>query len=665
MTQEDKNDATAHTVRLLAGGATTNDDEPEARIRIATRLANIDGKKINDTLIPYKMVIVPVQLNEKELEINESVMAQITGFSMAAALDDMPNFNTKFYLDGRTKVVFPHHQSPTYPVVKSLAEWDMVRSTKVDMLIKLLAWHLQSDEHDTFNIDEESAKGDQCWSRMLVNQIIGRAWRLGQQKEVIVYNMVALGTVDVLMLHHGEGKGNMLKQFLTANKVGLAGHEPIHDDDDDEVEFIDPPAPTPGPSKSHKKAMKGGKKRVTRNIAQTGDEDGDILDLDNMVLTDADGHEDEGDNGETGKGKGKAKAKGKGKASAKPKPKPKPKVKGKGKGKATVEDDESEGDVVVVECDDQNKAHKWFIELTPLANRPAAGQTAETTSGPLMETAVGDTASSTMDTAGLTGEGDGSQKEGGSSSAAASSGGPPGEPDEQSATATPPAPSVSDAQSLVVASNASHTDGPRGELPSLAASGQAAPHTEHPAGANPPSGTATNTLDIGPSSIQKGKSAETSIPDNNDMDVDLGTMETATDKAAVDKMLADLTQSESNISNHPSSDCPSTPTPDAQVVQTSQPTQDLGTAAKRRRTPSSSTATPSAPPYAPSPPHKHVHVRSSNLSSPIGSPDQTTTGGAAMRNRSAVPHDAPGPRGHGRSSRGVSSRAGRGRGGRR
>ncbi|KAG2361110.1 P-loop containing nucleoside triphosphate hydrolase protein [Suillus spraguei] len=101
MTQEDKNDAAAHTVRLLAGGATTNDDEPEARIRIRDAMTKwinnikcgyrgrvirqtvdsqtFDGKKINDTLMPYKMVIVPVQLNEKELEINESVMAQIMG----------------------------------------------------------------------------------------------------------------------------------------------------------------------------------------------------------------------------------------------------------------------------------------------------------------------------------------------------------------------------------------------------------------------------------------------------------------------------------------------------------------------------------------------------------------------------------------------------------
>ncbi|KAG2357496.1 P-loop containing nucleoside triphosphate hydrolase protein, partial [Suillus spraguei] len=237
-----------------------------------------------------------------------------------------------FYLDGRTKVAFPHHQSPTYPVMKSLAEWDTLRSTKVDTLIMLLAWHLESDEHVTFDIDEETTKGagpppsnqladplpatpnakyiamldlmmmgtrkilvyiefpmmaplllsllklhninaliihgshgadeqnetvlqfhsdpnvrvlifssvgavrlnltaatvvvlfDQCWSRMLVNQIIGRAWCLGQQKEVVVYNMVSLGTVDVLMLHHGEGKGNMLNQFLSANKGTYAFH---------------------------------------------------------------------------------------------------------------------------------------------------------------------------------------------------------------------------------------------------------------------------------------------------------------------------------------------------------------------------------------------------------------------------------------------------------
>jgi hypothetical protein len=33
------------------------------------------GRKINDMLIPYKITMVPIQLNDMELEINQSVMA--------------------------------------------------------------------------------------------------------------------------------------------------------------------------------------------------------------------------------------------------------------------------------------------------------------------------------------------------------------------------------------------------------------------------------------------------------------------------------------------------------------------------------------------------------------------------------------------------------------
>ncbi|KAG2124352.1 hypothetical protein DEU56DRAFT_759712 [Suillus clintonianus] len=49
--------------------------------------------KINNTLIPYEMVIIFVQLDDTELNINMSIMAQITGLSMAAALDDSASFN--------------------------------------------------------------------------------------------------------------------------------------------------------------------------------------------------------------------------------------------------------------------------------------------------------------------------------------------------------------------------------------------------------------------------------------------------------------------------------------------------------------------------------------------------------------------------------------------
>ncbi|KAG2122464.1 P-loop containing nucleoside triphosphate hydrolase protein [Suillus bovinus] len=171
MTQEDKNDAAAHTIRLMAGEP-TDDEEPEARLRIrkvtSAWITNIkrgyagrvirrtvdsktfDNKKINDTLTPYKMIIVPVHLDDTELDINKSVMAQITGSSLVATLDDSASFNTKFYLDGRTKVAFPHHTSPTYPAVKSLAEWQTVKSSKVDTLVNVLGWHLENDEHDIF-----------------------------------------------------------------------------------------------------------------------------------------------------------------------------------------------------------------------------------------------------------------------------------------------------------------------------------------------------------------------------------------------------------------------------------------------------------------------------------------------------------------------------------
>lgn len=55
---------------------------------------------------------------------------------------------------------------------------------------------------------------DQCWARMLVNQVIGRAWHLGQTKEVVVYNLVCNKTVDCLMTDCVWDKAFMLEQFL-------------------------------------------------------------------------------------------------------------------------------------------------------------------------------------------------------------------------------------------------------------------------------------------------------------------------------------------------------------------------------------------------------------------------------------------------------------------
>ncbi|KAG2124639.1 hypothetical protein DEU56DRAFT_916989 [Suillus clintonianus] len=339
ISRQDKEEAATHTVKILAGGATTATTEYEesastARARDVTRewISDIkqgysghvirrtveskthDGKKINDMLPPYRMIIVPVHMKGDEMENINDGLDRISNKMMEG---DSESFNTKFYLVARTKVAFPRHTSPTYPTVKTLEEWSNVRSTKVDVLVTLLTWHLESDGHPVheFNVDSNFGKDegqevypnarnqefphlmsmgkrkilvytefpmmvpllssglklhnivpltlngshgvderneivkkfnadpsarvllfssvgavglnltvasvvilfDQCWSRMLVNQIIGRAWRLGQQEVVLVYNMVALGTVDVLMVEHGEGKGTMLEQFLSVN----------------------------------------------------------------------------------------------------------------------------------------------------------------------------------------------------------------------------------------------------------------------------------------------------------------------------------------------------------------------------------------------------------------------------------------------------------------
>lgn len=59
---------------------------------------------------------------------------------------------------------------------------------------------------------------DICWSEVLVEQIIGRAWRRGQEKTVRVYNMIALGTTDVMMSAMAKTKGDMLRAFVMKNE---------------------------------------------------------------------------------------------------------------------------------------------------------------------------------------------------------------------------------------------------------------------------------------------------------------------------------------------------------------------------------------------------------------------------------------------------------------
>lgn len=46
-------------------------------------------------------------------------------------------------------------------------------------------------------------------------QVIGRAHRLGQEKIVHVYNLLALHTTDVIMASLASGKNDMLQSLLS------------------------------------------------------------------------------------------------------------------------------------------------------------------------------------------------------------------------------------------------------------------------------------------------------------------------------------------------------------------------------------------------------------------------------------------------------------------
>lgn len=77
-----------------------------------------------------------------EVEDGEGLSSVSAPLMYPAAADIL---NQKFYLEGRTKAAFPFHESPTYRVVSTLAEYLPVRSTKADMLVALVCHHLSTN----------------------------------------------------------------------------------------------------------------------------------------------------------------------------------------------------------------------------------------------------------------------------------------------------------------------------------------------------------------------------------------------------------------------------------------------------------------------------------------------------------------------------------------
>ncbi|KAG1905166.1 P-loop containing nucleoside triphosphate hydrolase protein [Suillus fuscotomentosus] len=848
ITKEDKELAAKHTIQRLAGSkAEYNEPASKTRVRQLTTVwikqikrgfsnrvirrtvesLRFDGKRINDSLPPYLMVFFPVHLTDPELDIVETGMDSLAG-------KDVDSMGQSFYMEARTKVPLPFHNSPNYPPVADWDEYNEVRSTKVDYLMTLLRWHLISDDNGVYKdldkelteeeqkkLDDEYDKDtdpdfigdyaidkelpelmsmgtkkilvyteftmmaplllsilkmhdiealslngtltadernetirrfntvpedrvllfstvgavglnltvativvlfDQCWSRMLVNQIIGRAWRLGQEDTVTVYNMVAVGTVDVLMVDHGEGKGKMLGQFLSRNKAvantiqkAVKGDEiPDNDIDDDveesddDIEVLDgPPAGSTFRSRASGSSRKstsaastvpdktatrnkiirtyGGKKQQARNLKTTGDDEGKIFDRSSVVVDD-DGSQPEADEQDDGadatsstgprkdqgkqKAMGKAMAKGKEKVkvveedidmddeeegtSEPPRPKAKPKPKAKvGKPKAKGKDKAVEDDI---EMDEEEEGTSEPPRPKPKPRPKAKGK----------DKAVEDDIDMDDDEEGTSA--------------------PP--PPKQKPRPKPTVKGTEKGKSTALMSATERIM----QDEQITSSRGAKPGPANRAAAAVPSSDEDDDSQIQPRSSGTAAISSTAQRDETDVeddeagarinltrrpvirDVDdgftlddgdttgplAGTQNSAKDKSDVEALLGEKQMSDLTLTER-----------DDDRVQSSQPWDDQrftdtysGGQKRRRSTTSTVASPPSGPqrsPNRPRPPHKKVHVHGDGSAAvrPSQSSQNEGAGGSiSFNDRTAVPENAPKPRGmRGLRGRGGISRA--------
>ena len=60
---------------------------------------------------------------------------------------------------------------------------------------------------------------DTTWSVQDDSQTIGRVWRLGQERQVLVYRLIAIGSPDVFLNTIAFGKGFMHAAFVKSDPV--------------------------------------------------------------------------------------------------------------------------------------------------------------------------------------------------------------------------------------------------------------------------------------------------------------------------------------------------------------------------------------------------------------------------------------------------------------
>jgi superfamily II DNA or RNA helicase len=67
---------------------------------------------------------------------------------------------------------------------------------------------------------------DPLFSNQEFRQIVGRVWRYPQQRQVIVYHLLALGAADTILQQIAGNKDKLLEAFVASSNV-VAKSKPI------------------------------------------------------------------------------------------------------------------------------------------------------------------------------------------------------------------------------------------------------------------------------------------------------------------------------------------------------------------------------------------------------------------------------------------------------
>jgi hypothetical protein len=120
----------------------------------------------------------------------------------------------KFYLEGRTKAAFPFHESPTYTVVSTRAEYSTVRSTKADMLVALVCHHLSTNSLAPVSFDHHPMLP--CIVNASDHPILNRPWVPGPGADA---------PPCPLWTPLETGEGTQMPQLKTGSRKILIYHE--------------------------------------------------------------------------------------------------------------------------------------------------------------------------------------------------------------------------------------------------------------------------------------------------------------------------------------------------------------------------------------------------------------------------------------------------------